>query len=299
MKLKISDEHDSLTVRSYLSSVIGISRGELTSLKAKEDGIILNGKRVTVRAALHSGDILELNRSDESGSSGILPVELPLDIIYEDDDIIALNKPPFTPTHPSYEHQTDTLANALAFYYASKEIPFVFRAVNRLDKDTSGIVIVAKNRASAFYMSRQISEFKVEKKYIALACGHIDRDFSVEANMVRSENSKMKRIICSNEQGQYSRTDFTSIGTYNGYTALYALPKTGRTHQIRLHLSHVGHPILGDTLYGCEEGSPLIGRQALHAYSLVFVRQSDGKLITLTAPLPDDISNLLNNKELL
>ena len=295
MEYRITSEHSGMLLRTYLSSVLGISRGELICLKAKENGIMLNGSRVTVRAVLNDGDVLLLDRTDEDGSQGVVPVDLPLDVIYEDGDVIALNKPPHMPTHPSHDHQTDTLANALAHYYCKKGVPFVFRAVNRLDRDTSGIVIVAKSKASAFYMSRQIAADRVEKRYIAVASGKIDEPFSVKVNMKREEESKMRRTICDGNEGQFSHTDFSVICSRPDYTVLSALLHTGRTHQIRLHLAHSGHPLLGDTLYGDENGSKVISRQALHAHTFTFTRQCDGQRITLTAEPPQDLMNLLNN----
>lgn len=292
----ITDEHNGILLRTYLRSVLNISAGELTSLKQKSDGIIVNQNKVTVRYVLRTDDILSLNRSDTESSDGIVPVEFPLNIIYEDDDMIAVNKPPNMPTHPSHEHQNDTLANALSYYFMNKGVPFVFRAVNRLDRDTSGIVLIAKNKSAAFMLSKEFSSFRVEKKYVAIANGHTPESFIVEANMKRQTESKMKRVICSDDEGQYSCTEFELISFVNGMSALMVAPKTGRTHQIRLHLAHCGYPIIGDTLYGNEDGSKLINRQALHAYSLTFNRISDGKKITITAPLPPDMQNITNIK---
>ncbi len=296
MEHVISEKYDGMLLRTYLRSVLNISAAELTSLKQKSNGIMINQSRVTVRYVLRTSDVLALNRSDEASSEGIQPVNLPIDIIYEDDDIIAVNKPPNMPTHPSHEHQSDTLANALSYYFLNKGIPFVFRAVNRLDRDTSGIVIVAKNKSAAYQLSKEFSSFRVEKKYIAISEGITPPSFTLEANMKRQTESKMRRVVCENNEGQYSRTDFELISVNDSYSALLATPKTGRTHQIRIHLSHLGYPIIGDTLYGDENGSTLISRQALHAYSLSFNRISDGKLLTLKAKLPYDMERLIKNK---
>ena len=286
----ISSEYDGMILREYLRNVLRLSRAELTELKKREDGIMLNGVRVTVRALLKEGDELVLSRDDIAPSEGVKPVPLPLDILYEDDDVIALNKPPFMPTHPSHEHQSDTLANALAYYFESKGIPFVFRAVNRLDRDTSGVVLVAKNKNSAFVLAKQIAEFKVTKKYIAIVDGEVLSSGKVEGNIRRIEDGKMRRGVFPD--GQYALTEYEVLGVKNGLSALLVSPKTGRTHQIRVHTSYIGHPILGDTLYGNENGSELISRQALHAYSLTFSLPSNNETITVTAPLPSDMASI-------
>ncbi len=295
MTAEISQEYNGYLLRDYLKSVIRLSRAELTELKKREDGIILNGERVTVRTVLKAGDILTLSRDDTASSGGIMPIEMPINIIYEDSDIIALNKPPFMPTHPSHEHQSDTLANGLSHYFAQKGIPFVFRAVNRLDRDTSGIVLVAKNKGSAFKLSKEISDFKVTKRYIAITEGLISENGRIEANIRRLCESKMKRGVCPD--GQYALTEYEVIANKNGLSVLLVTPKTGRTHQIRVHLSYIGHPMIGDTLYGDGSGSDRIGRQALHAYSLTFTHPTKDKEITLTAPLPSDMAALTEFEE--
>lgn len=290
MRIVISSEYDGMLLREYLRSVMRLSRAEITELKKRDDGIVLNGKHVTVRAVLRSGDELVLSREDLVSSEGVIPVQLPLDILYEDDDVIALNKPPFMPTHPSHEHQSDTLANALAYYFETKGVPFVFRAVNRLDRDTSGVVLVAKNKNAAFFLARQISEFNVVKKYIAIVNGELSGSGVIEGNIRRVMEGKMERGVFSD--GQYALTEYEVLSVKDGVSALLVTPKTGRTHQIRVHLSHIGHPIIGDTLYGGENGSELISRQALHAHSLTFSLPSNNETITVTAPLPDDIATL-------
>lgn len=294
MDITVSQKYSGLLVRDFLRRHLGISRSELTELKKKDDGILLNGNRVTVRAVLRTNDVLSLNRSDESFSEGVIPVELPLDVLYEDNDIIALNKPANMPTHPSHDHQDDTLANALAFYFKKQNIPFVFRAVNRLDRDTSGIVLVAKNKASAFYLSREFSSFNVTKQYVAIAVGIANDSGMIEKNIERAEASKIKRRVCDNDNGQYALTEYEKLEEHNGNSVLLVTPKTGRTHQIRVHLSYIGHPIISDTLYGDESPSLSINRQSLHAYALSFKRPSDGNEIKITAPPPSDMLSLMS-----
>ncbi len=290
MRTVISSEYDGMLLREYLRSVLRLSRAELTELKKRDDGIMLNGARVTVRAVLKEGDELLLSREDIVSSEGVTPVELPLDILYEDDDVIALNKPPFMPTHPSHEHQSDTLANALAYYFESKGTPFVFRAVNRLDRDTSGVVLVAKSKNAAFVLAKQIAEFKIVKKYIAIAEGELCGKDEIKGNIRRVEDGKMRRGVFPD--GQFALTEYEVLGVKNGLTTLLVTPKTGRTHQIRVHFSHIGHPLVGDTLYGDENGSALIDRQALHAFSLTFSLPSNNETITVTSPLPNDMATI-------
>lgn len=289
MKYTVSDEHNGKMLKDYLNNILRLSRAELTSLKKKDDGIILNGERVTVRAMLKSGDVLTLNRDDEEPSENITPIKMPLEILLESPDIIALNKPPSMPTHPSHDHQRDTLANGICYYYAEKGVPFVFRAVNRLDRDTSGIVLVAKNKNAAFLLSKEIAAFGVVKKYIAIVEGEVTSGGIIRSGIVRESESKMRRRVCPECEGQYAETEYEVIASNKGLSLLLVTPKTGRTHQIRVHLSSIGHPIISDTLYGNENGSPLISRQALHAYSLTFsLPAGEGKL-TVTAPLPLDM----------
>ena len=197
------------------------------------------------------------------------------------------------PTHPSHGHYEDTLANALAFHFAVAGEPFVFRAVNRLDRDTSGIVLVAKNRGAAFRLSQAIAGGEVEKRYLALAIGKIAHPGTVDANIRRRTESMIERTVCPPTEGQSAKTDYRPLTGNEALTLLEVMPITGRTHQIRVHMASLGHPLLGDTLYGNPSSSPLISRQALHAVSLTFHRPSDGETITVTAPLPPDMAAIV------
>lgn len=290
MEIVISEADRGKCLRDYLKKDLGMSRAELSQLKGLDNGIMLNGTRVTVRAVLETGDILFLNRDDTEAGESVVPSELPLEILFEDADIIALNKPAGMPTHPSHGHYDDTLANALAFYFAKKNIPFVFRAVNRLDRDTSGIVLVAKNRSAAFRISSEMSRGQIQKTYIAAAEGKIHEAGTIKANIKRRQESIIKRMVCPDGEGQYAETHYTPLYTDGNITLLKVRPVTGRTHQIRVHMAHIGNPLCGDTLYG--NTSDLIGRQALHCCALEFTHPVTGKRMTVTAPLRGDIKTL-------
>ena len=181
MIYKIGSQHDGMTVREYLRSVLGLSRTAVTRLKKRERGILLCGKHVTVRAVLRDGDTLELDEADgeDEVNEFIVPVDLPFRVLYEDDNIIAVDKPAGMPTHPSRGHIDDTLANAAAFHFAERGQPFVFRAINRLDNGTSGVVLLAKNKHAAYRLSRGISpsgghDVKIKKEYFAVLRGIIN-----------------------------------------------------------------------------------------------------------------------------
>ena len=292
VKIIISEEHHGKTVKELLAGFLKFPSSTITFLKSRERGILLNGERVTVRKSLKHGDILELEYTDDqtvAELSNIIPVNLPLDIIYQDDEIIALNKPPFMPTHPSHNHQDDTLANALRYYFDSRDIPFIFRAVNRLDNNTSGIVLVAKNRLSAGRLSNDIAKKKISKSYLAVLHGvPEDECGEICAPIKREQDSIIRRIV--SEDGAYSLTKYRTIFSNGMYSLVEATPVTGRTHQLRVHFAHIGHPICGDTLYG--HPSEFIDRQALHAYKLKFSHPYDSKEIMLTAKPPKDFLKL-------
>ena len=293
----ISELWNDKTVSDFLRGV-GYSHKAISRLKRLEDGILLCGKRVTVRAILHTGDILSLAVEDraEEQNPYLEPVDLPLSIIYEDDGLLAVNKPPFMPTHPSMGHTGDTLANAVAFYLQREDRPFIFRAINRLDRDTSGVVLLAKDKFTAARLAGAMGEGKIRKTYIALLCGELSNDQgNIDAWIRRKEASIITREAIPAhtdpmpEGAQPALTHYQVLERRGGYTLVRAFPQTGRTHQLRVHFAHIGHPIVGDTLYGSAHSG--IDRQALHAETLTFP-YGDGDL-TVTAPLPNDLQALL------
>ena len=273
------------TVKDILFGELGLSRGQVVSLK-NNDGIHVNGKHVTVRYILCEKDVLELDLEDSEDdiNKHIIPVELSLDILYEDDDVICVNKPAGMPTHPSHNHHYDTLANALAYYYSEKGIPFVFRAVNRLDRETSGVVLVAKNRAASAKLSKSLQEKRFVKTYHAVVCGCPKESCgSIVAYVSRREGSIIYRKAAeSGSESEYAETLYEVAEQSNGYTLLKIRPITGRTHQIRVHMQYIGNPIYGDGLYGTDAEEGLM----LHASSLSFPLPG-GEVISVSTPLPD------------
>lgn len=292
MRLTIPKRLDGAIIRDILEKEIKFSGAIITFLKTRDRGIVLNGERVTVRKTVKAGDILELDYTDDKTMAEkceIEPVDLPLDILFEDDDIIVLNKPPFMPTHPSHNHWNDTLANALRFYFDSKDHPFIFRAVNRLDNATSGIVLVAKNKLSAKILSQAIYDKEISKSYLAILSGTPEQsEGEICAPIKREQDSIIKRVVA--DDGAYSLTKYKTIAKSDMFSLVEASPITGRTHQLRVHFAHIGHPICGDSLYGYP--SHFINRQALHAYKITFKHPIHKTEITLKAKLPDDMTKL-------
>ena len=284
------------TVKEILFGELGLSRGQVVSLK-NNDGIRVNGEHVTVRYILKENDILELDVEDdcEDMNEHITPVEMPIDILYEDDNVICVNKPSGMPTHPSHNHHNDTLANALAYYYGQKDIPFVFRAVNRLDRETSGVVLIAKNRAAAAKLSKALQDNKFEKTYHAVVCGlPAKKQGEIVAYISRKEGSIIfRKAEREGTDSEYARTLYCCKEYYDDHTLLEVTPITGRTHQIRVHMQYIGNSIYGDGLYGTEAAEGLM----LHASSLKFPLPT-GEVITVTAPLPDRFKIFRSNNEI-
>ena len=295
MKIEITPELDGLPVFDLLRKRMHLSTGTLTLLKNSPTGITVNGTRVTVRYRLKAGDVLELDLADkpETGTSEIIPKKLPVSIIFEDDDIIAADKPAGMPTHPTHGHLDDTLANALAYRAQKRGEPFVFRTANRLDRNTSGIVLLAKNRLASSRLFEEMKSDRIHKTYAAVTVGVPDpQDGSVNAPIARADAGILMRVV--RDDGAPSVTGYRTMSvSKDGRYALVAIePLTGRTHQIRVHMSHIGCPLLGDFLYG-EECPDVIERHALHAARLEFTHPMTGQLMRLSSPLPTDILRVL------
>lgn len=267
----------------YLRTVCGLSARTLAVLKRTPGSLTRRGELLRTVDILSEGDIIEIALPHEENS--ILPVEGSLDILYEDEHLIIVNKPPSTPVHPVKKHQTDTLANFVAYRYQGEGEGFVFRAVNRLDSDTSGVVIIARNRHAASLMQ----SINVDKHYIAICHGAVNESGTINEPIALREDSKIVR--CVTPSGKSAITHYNPIATYEDRTMLDVYLETGRTHQIRCHLSHIGKPLMGDDLYGGTRAE--INRQALHCHTVSFLHPISGKEINVVAPLPSDMANLI------
>ena len=298
MRIETDIKRNGKTVLEILKKELRLSSKMITSLKKSPTGITVDGEHVTVRRILRTGEVLQIETEDKEQNENLVPTELPLDILYEDEDIIALNKPPHMPTHPSHGHFSDTLANGLCFYMQKSDEPFVFRSVNRLDRNTSGIVLVAKNRISANRLYEAMQRGLITKKYIALISGCLEHTReTIDTYIRRREKSIITREICD-ELPDASRaiTHYEVLSSDGSLSAVKASPITGRTHQLRLHFAHLGAPILGDDLYGSP--SEEISRQALHAYYLSFPHPTSGDVTELFAPLPNDMEEVVKKHNL-
>ena len=296
----ISSEHNNKTVKQYLTHHLHLSGKMITRLKQRERGILLNGVHVTVRASLKSGDVLTLATEQEDNPSiKVIPVDLPLEILYEDDHYLIFNKGSNMPTHPSHDHYNDTLANGVAHLYQCRGLPFVCRAVNRLDRDTSGIVVFAKSASAANEFSKLQQSKLIIKKYTALVDGVIDTAGSVKGYIRRKPDSIMLREFSESDEkdgASFSHTDYSPLCSSDKYTLVELLLHTGRTHQIRVHMAHIGHPVTGDGLYGVEDG---MTRHFLHALEISFPHPFTGNQISVTAKLPADFINAAKEKGIL
>lgn len=294
MRYTVKTTDSGKTVKVLIAELLQPSSKMLKYLKYREDGILLNGSRVTVRATVREGDLLELSLLDPQDAQGPEAVDLPLTILYEDADLVVPSKSGHMPTHPSRDHYRDTVANALAYRYRNEATPFVFRPVNRLDRETSGLLLIARNKLAAGRLTRSMQAGDIRKTYLAVLSKDPPADEGeINLPLHRSAASIIVREVCSPEapDAEPSRTRFRVLARQNGCALVEAMPLTGRTHQLRVHFASLSCPIVGDTLYGTPD--PRIDRQALHARTLSFPHPASGDRLTLTAPLPEDFSNLI------
>ncbi|MGB3261739.1 RluA family pseudouridine synthase [Paenisporosarcina sp.] len=266
----------------------GISKRTLTSIKFDGGCLLVNGQEKTVRHSLSVGDVVTVLFPYEEVSEGLIRQEGPLDIVYEDDVLLIVNKPPGQSTIPSREHPSHTLANYVAHYYEQMSIPSTVHILTRLDKDTSGLVCLVKNRHIHHIMNHG---HVMNKTYEAIVHGKVEKPFQEIIEPIgRKGDSIIEREV--REDGLFAHTDISIIRQSFDFSHVRCLLHTGRTHQIRVHLAHIGHPIMGDDLYGGK--LDLINRQALHCASVEIKHPITGKLLTITSPLPKDMKKLLS-----
>lgn len=275
-------EDENKKIKDILRQKFAISAAVLTELKKSSEGILCDGKSVFATHRVLCGDEVVITLTDKA-STNIEPIKIPLDIIYEDEDILVVNKPRSMPTHPSQNHHSDSLANAVMGYYMDS--PITFRVITRLDKDTSGVVVIAKNKISAGILTEQMVNKSIDKEYVALCCGLFDyTKGTIEEPIARKEGSAILREV--NPNGKYALSEYEVISSKDDMTLVRLFPKTGRTHQLRVHMAHIGHPIYGDYLYGNSEGDAMT---RLHCAQITLTQPLTKEQLIFKAPIPDDM----------
>lgn len=291
----------------------GYSRQNLTELKKMPESVLVNSVWRHMTCELSAGDMLTIQIQEEGSSEKIPPVEHPLDIVYEDEDILVVNKPAGMPIHPSLNNYYNSLANGLAWYYKEQNKPFIFRCTNRLDRDTSGLTIIAKHMVSSGILSEMVRHHTISREYLAIVRGKvIPESGTITAPLSRKEGSIIERQV-DYENGERAVTHYKSIDSdtvqmevklekrmstmnhpkHKKELSLVSLHlETGRTHQIRIHMKHLGFPLIGDYLYNPD--MEYMTRQALHSYRMQFVHPMTGEQMDFIAPLPVDMCRALS-----
>lgn len=276
-----------MRIEQYLRR-LGYSYQNLTQLKKMPESILINGTWSYMRTPLSEGDVLTVHIQETESSPNIPPAKLPLDIIYEDKDLIVVNKPAGMPTHPSLNNYRNSLANALMYYYEQQGKPFIFRCTNRLDRDTSGLTVIAKHMVSSSILSAMAVRHEVTREYLAIVRGCVTPpEGTISAPIGRAGTSLIERKI-DQEHGENAVTHYRVIKEENGHSLVSLILETGRTHQIRVHMKYIGSPLVGDYLYNPD--MEFISRQALHSFRLSFTHPITGERMEFTAPLPEDMA---------
>ena len=277
------------SIKQILKNKFTMSERYILKLK-KNNCICINNIPVHINYKINPGDSLSITENFDEDSSNIVPnPNVSLDVLYEDEFMLIVNKPPHLPVHPSILHYEDSLSNGVKYYYNNINLKKKIRPVNRLDKDTSGIVIFAKNEYIQECLIKQMKLNIFKKYYIAILDGILENDHgTIEAPIARKENSIIERTI--SPLGDKAISHYKVLKRFHNMTEVEFYLETGRTHQLRVHSKHIGHPIIGDTLYG--KPSLLISRQALHAHAVEFMHPITKEKTTIQAPIPDDLKNI-------
>lgn len=285
----IQESDNYINLKDLLKNHFQISDRLLVKLKHNKK-IFINNVCVPVNSLLNTGDLIQVFIDFIEDNSNIVPINIPLDIIYEDECLLIINKPSSMPVHPSMDHFEDSLSNGIKYYFDKIDLKKMIRPVNRLDKDTSGLVVFAKNEYIQERLIKQMKSKQFIKEYIAICNGVFENSSgTINAPISRKNDSIIER--CINPNGDIAITHYEVLQSTDTYSVVKCILETGRTHQIRVHMAHIGHPLLGDTLYG--SSSSLISRQALHACRINFVHPITGNKLKFSAPLPTDFKSLI------
>jgi 23S rRNA pseudouridine1911/1915/1917 synthase len=285
----IAEDSNGVLIKDFLKEN-HISRTAITDIKFNGGDILINGITVTVRYSLKTGDRLRVIFPSESPSKDLVPEPIPLQIVFEDEYLLVINKPAFITTIPSREHPNGSLANALRYYYENIGLESTIHIVNRLDRDTSGLLIVAKHRHVHHLFSEQQKKGEISRRYEAVVHGVVTDDARrIVEPIGRKSDSIIEREV--REDGQFAATNYTVLKRFEDKTHVSLKLETGRTHQIRVHMAYIGHPLVGDTLYG---GTRIhINRQALHCCEIRFFHPVLEKKLVFEVDLPKDLKKLL------
>lgn len=263
----------------------------LSEIKRMPKSILVNGVHYYMRQELSTGDHLQVRICETQNSEKIPPTKLALDIIYEDEDLLVLNKPAGMPIHPSLNNYTNSMANALAYYFQSQGKPFIFRCCNRLDRDTSGLTIVSKHLVSGSILSDMTKYREVHREYLAIARGSVTpSEGTIQAPLGRKDGTIIERTV-DWEHGEDAVTHYKVVKEANGHSLVSLRLETGRTHQIRIHMKYLGYPLIGDYLYNPD--MEYMTRQALHSHHMEFTHPITGAHMSFTAPLPEDMARVM------
>ncbi|MCY6484273.1 RluA family pseudouridine synthase [Clostridium aestuarii] len=286
----VNADEDNLKLNEYLRSIAKFS--SRFSRKAVRDGHVkINDNNVTLYTRVRAGDRIEVEIEKKEEQQDIVPEKIQLDVIYEDCDIIIVNKPSNMIVHPTRNYPNGTLTNGLLYYFKEKNEKSIVRLVSRLDRDTTGLILVAKNSFSHMALARDMDKAEFQKNYLAIVHGNLkEKKGIIHKPIYKCEDGSIKRVI--DKRGQESITHFEVVESFNDADLVKLTLETGRTHQIRVHLSSIGHPIFGDTLYG-NEVRKYIDRQALHAYRLQIPHPRTSQILNFECGLPNDMNELL------
>lgn len=283
-------------IKQVLKEEFNMSDRLILKLKTNKK-IYLNGENTYINHPININDIISVSIDFIEDNSNILPTKMDLDIIYEDDSMLIVNKGANLPIHPSMLHYDNSLANGVKYYFEQIGLKKKIRPVNRLDKDTSGIVIFAKNEYIQECLVKQMKQHIFQKEYIAIVNGILEeKSGTIHLPIARKAGSIIEREVCMSNSDD-AITHYKVLQEIDSiFSVVHVLLETGRTHQIRVHFSHLGHSIVGDTLYGAS--SSIIKRQALHAYKITFIHPITKKEMSFSSPLPDDMKKLIPDFEL-
>ncbi|MDY0406165.1 RluA family pseudouridine synthase [Virgibacillus sp. 179-BFC.A HS] len=279
-----------MTIRDFLKQKLHFSRRLLKTIKETDGAVLVNGCKRQTWEKLYAGDVIRIVFPEEEKAAYLQPQQLDLDIVYEDDAVLVINKCAGMAVIPSMNQPDQTVANGILGYYKQKGLPYTVHIVTRLDRDTSGLMLVAKHRYSHAILSEMQKQGSVRRKYLAIAEGELEeKQGTIDARIGRKEGSIIERTVTPS--GQYAITHYKALQEMDKLSLLDVQLETGRTHQIRVHFASIGHPLAGDDLYG--GSTELIARQALHSAQLTFTHPFQKEEMVFTSKLPLDMRQLM------